>query len=287
MEEGPKRDRHLSGVCLVIASTPIYSLSGVLTKTIAADAWTIMCWRGLVGGLLIAAYLAWSGRNKPSGDSFRLGWQGWLLASVGSLASLAFILAFKMTYVANVAVIYATTPFIAGGLGWLFVRERFRLRTVIAAVVSLIGVAIVVSGGLGSVNIVGDMVALAMAFGTALYMTLIRVFRRSPVVWAGGVSAIQLFAVSWLIVDPLTITQHDAFLVLLFGISFAIALVLWTEGTKLIPAAEAGLLGTAEMPFAVLLAGLLLGEVPPIASFVGGSFVLAAVFTHATLDARD
>lgn len=92
----------------MIASALVFSLSGVLTKSIEADAWTIACWRGLLGGVLIATYVAWSGRRKPIYQVFRVGREGWVLASVGSLASLAFIYAFKLTYVANVAVIYAT-----------------------------------------------------------------------------------------------------------------------------------------------------------------------------------
>ena len=52
----------------------------------------------------------------------------------------------------------------------------------------------------------------------------------------------------------------------------------------MIPAAEAGLLGSAEAPFAILLAWLLLAELPPLASFAGGGIVLAAVFAHAAAD---
>ncbi len=278
------REKHLLGIFLIVVSALVFSLAGVLTKSIEADAWTIVCWRGLLGGMLIVAYVAWFDRKKPLHESFRLGWQGWLLASVGSLASLAFIFAFKLTYIANVVVIFGTAPFMAAGLGWWFIRERFLWRTLVAAIFSFIGVYIVVTGGLGSGSVVGDVVALVMTLGCALYMVLIRVFRDSPVVFAGAVSGLQLFLVSWFVVDPLTVSQHDVALLLLFGISFAVAVVLWTEGTKLIPAAEAGLFGTSETPFAIFLAWFLLAELPPLESFIGGGIVLAAVFAHAVLD---
>jgi drug/metabolite transporter (DMT)-like permease len=268
----------------VLASALVFSLAGVLTKSIKADAWTIACWRGLIGGTLIAAYVAWSSRREPMRRAFHLGWQGWLLATVGSLASLAFILAFKLTYIANVAVIYATAPFMAAGLGWWLMRERLERPALLAAAFSFVGVAIVVAGGLGSGNVVGDAVALMMTFGSALYMVLIRRFRDSPVVLAGGASALQVFLVSWLVVDPLAVSRQDMVLLALFGTSFAVAVVLWTEGTRIIPAAEAGLVGTAETPFAILLAWRLLAELPPPASFFGGGLVLAAVFTHAARD---
>src|SRR3546814_6303102 len=71
----------------------------------------------------------WLERRKPLRRRFHLDRHGWLLAGVGSLASLAFIFSFKLTYVANVAVIYATAPFIAAALGWLLMRERLRVQT--------------------------------------------------------------------------------------------------------------------------------------------------------------
>jgi drug/metabolite transporter (DMT)-like permease len=272
------------GILLVSASAIVFSFAGVLTKAIGSDAWTITCWRGLLGGSLIVLYVAWLGRGKPMRRVFRLGWHGWILATVGSFASLAFIFAFKLTYVANVAVIYAIAPFIAAGLGWVLLKEHFRPATFLAAGISLLGVVVVVAGGLGSGSLLGDGVALLMTLGNALYVVLIRMFKDTPVVLAGGVSGLQLFLAGWFVVDPLAVSQPDAILLTLFGLSFAVAVILWTEGTRLIPAAQASLLGSAEAPFAILFAWLLLAELPPVASLIGGAIVLAAVFAHAVRD---
>src|SRR3546814_18801463 len=89
--------RHLAGFVLVTASAIVFSLAGVLTKAISADDWTIVCWRGLVGGRLVVAYVGWLERRKPLRRRFHLDRQGWLLAGVGSLASLAFLFSFKST----------------------------------------------------------------------------------------------------------------------------------------------------------------------------------------------
>jgi drug/metabolite transporter (DMT)-like permease len=278
------RSAQRAGILLVTASAIVFSFAGVLTKAIESDAWTITCWRGLLGGSLIVIYVAWPGRGTPLRRAFGLGWQGWILATVGSFASLAFIFAFKLTYVANVAVIYATAPFLAAGLGLLFLKERVRPMTFIAAGISLLGVIVVVTGGLGSGSLLGDGVALLMTLGNALYVVLIRRFKDTPVVLAGGVSGLQLFVVGWFVVDPLAVSQSDAVLLTLFGLSFAVAVVLWTEGTRLITAAQASLLGSAETPFAILFAWLILAELPPGASFIGGAIVLTAVFAHAVRD---
>ncbi len=279
------RDR-VTGSLLVIASALMFSLSGVLTKAIEADGWVIVCWRGLIGGLAIALYVEIRRGSLPRRSAFGLGWHGWLLASVGSAASITFIYSFKLTYVANVAIIYATAPFMAAALGWWLMRESVAPRTLMAAGLSVAGVGVIVSGGLGSFNLRGDLLAVVMTFGNAVFMVLIRKFSHVPVVWAGGASSFQLFAVGWLLGDPLAASGQDMVLLVVFGLAFAIAVILWTEGTRLIPAAQSGLLGSAETPFAIVLAWLFLAEFPPPVSLIGGTVVILAVVWHALLDVR-
>ena len=271
---------------LVALSAIVFSLSGVLTKMTDTDGWTIACWRGLIGGLAVLAYVELRRADTPRAEAFRLGPRGWLLASVGSVASIAFIYAFKLTYVANVAVIYATAPFFAAGLAWLAMRETARGRTLVAGALSLLGVLIVVSGGLGSGKLPGDLLAVAMTLGNAVYIVLIRKFADVPVVWAGGASALQLFAIGAFIGAPLDVSMRDSVLLVSFGLAFAGAVILWTEGTRLIPSAQSALLGTVEIPCATLLAWLVLSEFPPLVAIVGGAVILVAVLSHATLDYR-
>ena len=272
------------GVLLVLGSALLFSLSGTLTKLIVSDVWTIVCWRGLIGAVVITLYVLWQERTKPLQQTLHLGWRGWLLASVGSVASVAFVAAFKLTFVANVAIIYATAPFTAALLEWLFLHERLRGITLLAALTSLFGIGIMVFGGLGSGDLTGNAMALLMTLGMALYMVLIRVFHKTPVVLAAAASSLQLFVFGWFVTHPLAVSGSDVYLLLLFGAVFASAAILWTEGTRKIPAAEAGLLGTAETPFAMLFAWLILAELPPLASFIGGGIVLLAVTAHAVRD---
>ncbi|TIO19837.1 MAG: DMT family transporter [Mesorhizobium sp.] len=272
------------GIILVSASAAVFGLTGVLTKSIHADPLTITCWRGFVGSILITLYVLWRRRRSGRRESLRLGWRGWLLAIEGALASIAFISAFKFTFVANVAIIYATAPFVTALLAFMLVRERFRLQTLAAAAVSLSGVAIMVWSGFGAGHLFGDGLALLMTIGSALYMIMVRAFRDTPVVWAGAVSAFLLFVLGWFVTDPLAVSARDAVLLVTFGMSFALASILWTEGARLIPAAESGLLGSAEVPLAILFAFLFLAEVPPAASMIGGAIVLCAVFAHAGRD---
>jgi drug/metabolite transporter (DMT)-like permease len=281
-EQSTQSAQRMLGATLVGASAAVFGLAGALTKSIHADALTVTCWRGLVGGLIITSYVLW--RRRSTGESLRLGWRGWLVAFVGAAASIAFISAFKNGFVANVAIIYATVPFAAAVLSWLMLGEHVRAQTMIAAFVALAGVGIMVSIGLAGGAMLGNALAVLMTLLSALYMVLLRKFTDTPLVWAGAVSAFLLFPLGWLVTDPTAISRHDALMLLVFGTSFAIAVILWTEGARLIPASEAGLIGSAEVPFAILFAWLILSELPPAASLIGGAVVLGAVFAHAGLD---
>jgi drug/metabolite transporter (DMT)-like permease len=278
--------RHAAGMALVTVSAIFFALAGVFTRSVSAGPWAIACWRGLVGAAIIAAYVLWRGRGRDMWSGLRLGPRGWTLAVVSAMSSIAFITAFKLTYVANVTIIYATVPFMAAGLERVMLGERTRRSTIVAASVSITGVGIMMLGAFGTGSLAGNFMAVLMTTGCALYMVLIRKFTDAPVVWTGAVAAFLLFLVGCLVTDPLDVTKHDAILMCAFGISFAAAVILWTEGTRLVTAAESGLLGSTEVPLAILFAWLFLGEMPPAASLVGGAVVIVAVFGYGVWNFR-
>jgi drug/metabolite transporter (DMT)-like permease len=283
MSTDSDRSRAL-GILLIVASTVFFALAGIFTSLATSDPMTIAGWRGLVGAVLITLYVVWRARRDGAAPVFRLGWRGWMLSLVGAVSSVFFIASFKFTYVANVAVIYATVPFTAAAIEWPILGEKPRARTMATALASLLGVGIIMSGGMAGGNLFGDLLALLMTIGCAIYLVMIRAFRDTPVVWAAAVSALMVFATSFVVAEPLAVAPADLAVIGAFGFSFAAAVILWTEGAMRLPAAEAGLLGAAEVPLAVAFAWMILGQVTPAASLLGGAVVLAAVLFHAGSD---
>lgn len=249
--------QHRAGVALILLSTVPIAFSGIFARLVSADILTLLAWRGLIGGAIILAYTEWQRVSEPRPG---LGWRGWVLATVGSVASLAFVGAFRGTWVANVTVIYTFAPFAAAGLGWLILRERVRPEVMGTAIVCTLGIAIMVHAGIGTPNAQGDLIAIASMGLSALYMVLVRAFAGTPAVLAGVLSSAQILAVGFLISDPLALPAADVLPTVLFGINFAATFILWTEGARRIPAAEAGLYGGAETPLAVLFAWAILAE---------------------------
>ena len=267
-------------VVLVLASTVPFALAGIFTRLIAADLWSLLAWRGLIGGAVILVYAIW--REGPR----RLGRRGWLLACVSGGACVAYLGAFRQTHVANVALIYTLAPFIAAALDWLIRREPVRRGVMVAAGISLFGVTIVVAGGAGAGRLAGDGLALVMTVLMALTMVLIRSSGDTPALAAMAAAAVPLTLCGLAFGQPFAVVGTDLWLIPVFGLTFATATVLLTEGARRIPAAEVALLGGADVPIAVVFAMLILGEVPPPASWIGGAIVLAAVCGSAALGVR-
>jgi hypothetical protein len=80
-----------------------------------------------------------------------------------------------------------------------------------------------------------------------------------------------------LFTDPMVASARDLWILAGFGLAFAAAHIMLTEGARLIPAARTGLVGTLETPLAPIWAWLILSELPPFTTWIGGAVVLFAV----------
>jgi drug/metabolite transporter (DMT)-like permease len=267
----------LLGTTLVALSAVLWSAAGLFTKAAAVDAWGVIFWRSVFSVVPILLYVRWKDGPGQLAQLKRMGRAGWAVVLVGAAATYCFITAFKHTSIANVATFYACTPFLAAAIGWLLFRETTSRLTLFAALAALAGVLIMVWGSLGTPNIIGDGLGVLMAIGMATLMVLIRRYPKEPMVLAAVISAIITGAVAVLFTDPMAASARDLWILAGFGLAFAAAHIMLTEGARLIPAARTGLVGTLETPLAPVWAWAILNELPPITTWIGGAVVLFAV----------
>ena len=272
------RNRIALGRTLVLLSAVAWSTAGIFTKGIQADVWTVLLWRGILAGVTMSVYLMWRQGRAGLKDWKRLGWAGWSAATVSSAATVCFIAAFKNTAVANVVIIYATAPFVAAAIAWVWMRETPSIATLTAAGLCLAGVTVMVGGSVGSPNLVGDLLALGMTALMALMMVIMRRHPDRPMTLAvGPVSCLQLVATVWVMGVQFDVSMRELVLLAGFGLVHASATVLLAEGLLRIRAAEAALLGALEVPLAPLWSWLILSEILRMPAIVGGSVVLVTL----------
>ena len=85
------RSQHRLGIALVAAAAVAWSTAPFFTRLLPFDSWTILFWRGLFGGGLIAALLVLMQGRAGLRDLIRIGKSGWLVASLSTLGMVAFI----------------------------------------------------------------------------------------------------------------------------------------------------------------------------------------------------
>jgi len=246
------RDRHYGvGLALVSAAALAWSSAGYFTRLIPADAWTTSFWRGIFGGLFIALFAAAWLRLELWTAVRSLGWPGWLIVVNGTIGMIAFITSLKLTSVADVSIIYATLPFVAAGLGWLWVREQVAASTILASTVAAAGVVIMVSGTTLSGHLDGDALAFLQTLSMAIAIVAVRRYRHVSVLVAAALSNFLAALMSWPFAQPLAVGSTDLANLALFGfVQMTLGLTFFTVGSRLVPAAETALISALEAPLA-------------------------------------
>ena len=109
-------------------------------KGVEATGADVVFWRAVFGAVFM---LAWVAISSDIRQDMRLKLPVVILAGLAVICTTTFLMAFKYTSIANVAMIYATTPLVAGMLGWLILSERFSLKDILLSFLALFGVGVV------------------------------------------------------------------------------------------------------------------------------------------------
>lgn len=282
-----ERHQHRLGLALCAMAALAWSTSGLFVRIITADLMTMLFWRGLFSGsALLLLFFMIEGR-KGLGILLGSRWPAYAVAGLSALAMITGIGSLRFTSVADAMVIYATAPFITAGLAYVVIHEKPSRSTLVAAAVALAGVAIMMWGSKWDGSLFGKALALTMTCCMAGFTTIMRRHRDVAMLPAMGVSGWVCAAFTWSFAQPLEVSAANLALIALFGVvQNAAGLALYTFGSRKVPAAEATLIASLEVPLTPFWVWLLLGELPPAQTILGGLIVLAALFGYILLQFR-
>ena len=267
------------GTALILASAFAFSTAGLFTRLIETDVWTMLFWRGLFGGLLIAAYVVRRDGAGAVAAIRRIGRPGLVAAGCSTAATICFINALRETSVADVLVINATAPFITAAMAWAWTGARERRTTLAASGMALLGVVVMVVPTLGTGRLLGNLLAFAMTVLISAMMVVMRHHRSVDMLPAASLSAFLCAAIVWPWASPAALTTADFGWLVLFGTTqFGLGQLLLTVGLRSVSATRSALIGALETPLAPAIVWIVLGEAPAVMTALGGVIVLAAVF---------
>ena len=272
-------------MALVLLATVAWSLSGTFTRLLTTDVMTAIAWRSFFGGVFLLVPFVLANGRRSLAVLLGIGWPGLALMAAQVLCQASTVGAFYGTSIANVAVIYATAPFMAAGLAYWLIGERMAPRTLFASGVALLGVVLIVSSGFGSGHIGGDLTAVLMTATFALIIVIPRAFPGTQMMPATILSAVATLALFGPFGHPLAVPGTDWTVLAAFGfMNFTVAMYLFLAGSRRIAAAQAALIGTLEIVLSPLWAWIVFGERPGLSTVWGGAMILAVVVWHTWRD---
>lgn len=277
------RDRRM-GMLLVLGSALVWSFGGALARYLeTTDSWAIVFWRSLYGAGFLLAFSIWRYGAKSAAQNFvKMGIPGIAVGLCFTTASISFVVALKYTTVANILLVQAGGPLIAASLAFFLFREKVSLATWAAIALVIFGIGVMVSDSFnGRVSPIGDTLALVIALVFAVATVITRRFSHVEMVPAVTFGITVACIIAFFNVTEFKVSSFDMMVLFAFGaINLGGGLAMFVGGARLIPAAIASIIGTAEPVLGPVWAWLVHGETPSTLAIIGGLIVIAALIGH-------
>ena len=286
-----------AGLGLALLSAATFSTSGSFARSLTDAGWSsaaaVAIRVGLAAAMLaVPAAVAMRGRWRALRRDLGMVTIYGLVAVAG--CQVCFFNAVQHLSVGVALLLEYTGTVLVVGWLWLRHRQRPRRLTVAGSVVAVLGLAFVLDLAGGSrLDPVGVLWGLAAAFGLAAYFVLsARVDGDLPpvVVASGGmgIGTVALIALGGLGLLPMHASfggvdfagQRTPWWVPVLGLSLVAAAIPYVAGigaARMLGAKLSSFVGLTEVVFAVLVAWLLLAELPTGGQLVGGALIIAGV----------
>jgi len=252
--------------------------------------WQYLFTRGIVIFILLNVYLFLEEGNQFYKNYLKAGIPGLLGGAGLGVAMITFIWSITNTSAAITLLCLAAMPFIAALLGFLFLNEKISTSVWIAIIISTIGIFIMAIGTKNTGSLIGLLFGMASALGFAIFSVTLRWKRETPKFTTVAVAGLFccLFSSVALAVNDLSFISSgkNEALFATHGTIVCLGLILYSIGSKNIPAADLTLLSLTEVIggiFWVWLPWLGINEIPSTNTVIGGFFIFMAIVYYSLI----
>ena len=277
-------------IFIVLLAGIIWSFGALVVRYIE-DArsvpWQYLFFRGLTIFLILNLYLFFKeGKSfiknyKKIDLSVVIGGLGFATAFMG------FIWSITHTSAAITLLMLAAMPFMTAILGYIFLKEKVSLTTLFSIIIAAVGITFMAFNSSKIGTLFGLMLGLLSSLGFSIGSVSLRWNKRTPtfttVSLAGLFCAIVSFAVLIISEQSFFTTFRNSSLSALHGTLVCSGLILYSIGSKNIPAADLTLLSLTEVLggiFWVWLPIFGINEVPTVNTLIGGGIITTAIIFY-------
>ena len=246
--------------------------------------WQYIFGRGLTIFVLLNLYLYFEeGANfyknyKKAGKSGLLGGCGL------GIAMISFIYSITNTTAAITLLCLAAMPFFTALLAFLFLKERISINVWISIILATIGIIIMALGNTEKNSVIGFIFGITSSIGFSVFSVTLRWRKETPKFTTVAIAGLFCFILATIMIltknQPFFATSYNSSMFSLHGTLVCLGLILYSIGSKAIPAAELTLLSLTEVIggiFWVWLPLFGINEIPSTNTIVGGFFLFVSL----------
>ena len=285
----PKDKTNLAIIIVLIAGT-FWSFGALVVRYIE-DArnvpWQYVFFRGITIFLLLNFYLFLKEGKSFLNNYSKIGLSGAIGGvSLGS-AMMCFIWSITHTTAAVTLLMLAAMPFITAILGYFILKEKISITTFTAIIVAAIGIIFMASNSNKIGTLFGLLVGLMGALGFSIFSVSLRWRKETPKFTTVAIAGLFCVIFSSLVLTlsdtNFLTTFRNSLLSALHGLLVCCGLILYSIGSKNLPAADLTLLSLTEIIggiFWVWLPIFGINEIPSNNTIIGGVIIIFALFYY-------
>jgi len=249
--------------------------------------WQYIFGRGLTIFILLNLFLYFEEGLKFYKNYLKMGYSGIIGGTGLGIAMISFIYSITNTSAAITLLCLAAMPFFTALLAFLFLKEKISLNVWISIFIATIGIIIMAFGSSGSNSLIGFIFGMLSSIGFSVFSVTLRWRTETPKFTTVAFSGFFCFVFSSIVLlstnQVFFSTSYNGALFSLHGVLVCMGLILYSIGSKAIPAAELTLLSLTEVIggiFWVWLPILGINEVPDSYTIIGGFFLFISLIYY-------
>ena len=252
--------------------------------------WQYLFTRGIVIFILLNVYLYLNEGIKFYKNYLKIGISGLIGGAGLAIAMITFIWSITHTTAAVTLLCLAAMPFLTALLGFLFLKEKISLTVWISIIVAAFGICVMAFENTEKNSLMGLIFGIASALGFSIFSVTLRWKKKTPKFTTVALAGLFCFLFSsiFILINDLSFlsTSKNEALFATHGTLVCSGLILYSIGSKNIPAADLTLLSLTEVIggiFWVWLPWLGINEVPSTNTIIGGFFIFISIFYYSLI----